>query len=112
MNIGQTSHYLQSRVNVFASGYKFLGVKPLPADEAMEVGVSYLADGIVIFLGATIIIIEYSRGEAKNRIKAEKAAASEAESKAILEARFIEIEQKINDIRNALPLIQQVRAYT
>jgi hypothetical protein len=36
---GQTSHYLSSRINVFASGYKFLGVKPLPKDEAMEVRV-------------------------------------------------------------------------
>ena len=110
VKIGQTSHYLQSRVNVLASGYKFLGVKPLPVDEAMEVGVSYLADGIIIFLGATIIIIEYSRNEAKNKIKAEKAAASEAENNANLEARFTVIEQKINDILVSLPTMQQVRA--
>lgn len=95
---GQASHYMSSRINVFASGYKFLGVKPLPVDEALDVGVSYLADGIVIFLGATVIIIEYKRGEAKNAVKAEKAAAKELADKLALEARFSDIEQKIRDI--------------
>ena len=108
VSVGQTSHYLSSRINVFASGYKFLGVKPLPADEAMEMGVSYLADGIVIFLGATIIVIEYTRGEIKNKLKAEKAAIAEAEFKSSLDERFTNIERKIQEIENNLPLMQQV----
>lgn len=109
---GQASHYMSSRVNVFASGYKFLGVKPLPADEALDMGVSYLADGIVIALGATVIIIEYKRGELKNAIKAEKAAAKEEADKVALEARFSDIELRIHemDVRTGRALNESARA--
>ena len=69
---------------------------------------SYLADGIVIALGATIIIVEYNRGEAKNKIKAEKTAIAEACTKAAVEARFAAIERGITDVEEALPLKIQV----
>lgn len=77
----------------------------------MEMGVSYIADGVVIILGATIIIVEYVKGEARNKAKADKAAALDAENKAALEARFAELHAKINDIELAMPIMQQVWLY-
>ena len=108
LDIGQKTHYLSSRVNVIASGYKFLGVKPLGDDEAVDLGVSYIADGVVVAIGATIIIVEYMRSEAKSKAKADKADAVEAELKAALEARFKYLETELSDIRRNLPLMQQV----
>lgn len=108
VHVGQASHYLSSRLNVFASGYKFLGVKPLPTAEAMEMGVSYIADGVVIILGATIIIVEYVKGEARNKAKADKAAALDAEQQAAFEEKFAALHRKINDIELAMPIMQQV----
>jgi optic atrophy 3 protein len=108
VHVGQASHYLSSRLNVFASGYKFLGVKPLPTAEAMEMGVSYIADGVVILLGATIIIVEYVKGEARNKAKADKAAALDAEQQAAFEEKFAALHRKINDIELAMPIMQQV----
>lgn len=109
VHVGQAAHYFSSRLNVFASGYKFLGVKPLPTEEALEMGVSYIADGVVIVLGATIIIVEYTRGEARNKAKADKAAALDAEQQAALEARFASLHTRMNDIELAMPIMQQVQ---
>jgi hypothetical protein len=74
----------------------------------MEMGVSYIADGVIIILGATIIILEYTRGEARNKAKADKAAALDAEQQAELEARFAALHARINDIELAMPIMQQV----
>lgn len=106
--IGQASHILSSRINVYASGYKFLGVKPLSPKDAMELGVSYMADGIIIFLGGGIIITEYFRSETSNAIKSEKAALALAENKATLAAKFDVLESKLSVLEQSLHSAQQV----
>ena len=75
--IGQTVHTLSSRLNVLVSGYKFVGVKPLEYDVALSKGVEYIAEFIVIGASGTIIMIEFTRSEKKNAIKAAKQSAKE-----------------------------------
>jgi len=58
VSFGQISHYVNTRVNVIASGYKFIGVKPLPEEEALQLGVASLSEVIVMGLGAAIVIVE------------------------------------------------------
>jgi hypothetical protein len=60
VGIGQGVHSMFSRLNVLASGYKFVGVKPLPVDEALVKGVEYLSEFMVISASTTIIMIEVS----------------------------------------------------
>ena len=43
---------------MLASGYKFVGVKPLAADEALSKGVEYLSEFLVITASTSIILIE------------------------------------------------------
>lgn len=105
--VGQWSHYVFTRINVFASGYKFIGVKPLPPNDAVDVGISYLSEGIVMGSAASIVIVEFDRGETKNKLKAEKQAAKEAAEKAELEARFRSIDERIQDVEKALPPVGQ-----
>ena len=111
-SVGQASHYASTRINVFASGYKFIGVKPLPPNDAVDVGISYLSDFIVMSIGAAIIIVEYRRGEEKNRIKAEKAAAHEAAARLASEAIFTSIDDRIKDIEQVLPSTAQAKIAT
>lgn len=48
--LGETSHQFMSRMNVMASGYKFVGAKPLPAEEALKQGIDVLSEAIVFFV--------------------------------------------------------------
>jgi len=94
--VGQFSHQITSRLNVLASGYKILGIKPLPEDEALSRGVNFLSEAFVFLVGGGIIIVEYSRSEAKNALKAEQTAQKEAD----LLQRLTDIEFKLSLLKN------------
>lgn len=96
--LGQTAHQVEKRLNVLAAGYKFLGVKPLPQEEALNNGIGFISEGLVISITACIIVIEYKRSADSAAEKAIIAAAEKAESKRLLEARFTEIENRLNDM--------------
>ena len=40
--LGQTAHQISSRANVLALGYKFVGVKPLLAEDALIKGANFM----------------------------------------------------------------------
>ena len=41
VNLGQTIHYITTRINVVSSGYKFIGVKPLDQETALKDGTKH-----------------------------------------------------------------------
>ena len=87
VTLGQFYHKINSRINVIASGYKFIGVKPLPTEQALNDGIGYISEMMVISFSATVIVIEYNRSENKNAEKAKKTAEKEALDKKTLEDR-------------------------
>ncbi len=93
-HIGEFSHQITSRVNVLASGYKILGIKPLPEDEALSRGVNFLSESFVFLVGGTIIVVEYQRSEAKSAVKAEQQAQKEAD----FLARVTAIEDRLAEL--------------
>jgi len=85
-----------------ASGYKFVGVKPLAADEALVKGVEYISEFLVIGASTTIIMIEFTRSENKNAIKAAQAKAKEERLDLALHTRLACIEAGILGIESVL----------
>ena len=51
-------HKFTSRINVLASGYKFVGVKPIPEETALKDGIEYIAEWSVFSVAGGIIIFE------------------------------------------------------
>jgi optic atrophy 3 protein len=100
--IGQTAHYMGSRINVFTSGYKFVGVKPLAEEVALSDGITYFSEFLLFSIAGGIIVTEYIKGEKKNTLKSEKAAAHEAMVQKKLEERFIAIESKLDRLASAV----------
>ena len=96
--LGQGLHQISSRINVFASGYKFLGVKPLAAEDATSKAVNFLSETFVFTVAGTIIVVEYARSEAKNAEKAKKAADEKMQEKKQLEERFQMIIDRLDDL--------------
>ena len=56
--IGQKVHIGNTRLNVFAIGYKFVRVKPLADGTALNEGVSFLSDTFVFVIGSIVILVE------------------------------------------------------
>jgi hypothetical protein len=92
--IGNKVHYIYSRMNVVASGYKFVGVKPLAPEVALNDGISTLSETLVVGFSAFVVIVDYSRSATSNAEKAEKAAEDKRRTQEELEARFRALEDR------------------
>jgi optic atrophy 3 protein len=93
--IGNGVHNMFARMNVVASGHRFVGVKPLPPDVALSDGISTMSEAFIVSFSAAVIIIDFSRSAASNAVKAEKAASEKRIEKELLEERFRGIEAKL-----------------
>jgi len=93
-SLGNGVHYLYSRINVMASGHKFIGVKPLAPEQALADGISTLSESLVLGFSAVVIIVDYQRSAASNEAKAIKAAAEKQAEFERLESRFLALEAR------------------
>jgi len=97
--VGDGIHYMYSRGNVVASGYKFVGVKPLPVQEAVSDGAGVIAEGLVVGFSVFAVVVESLRSAKSNAQKAEKAAEEKRREAEALEARFLKLEQLVEEAR-------------
>ena len=104
---GQLMHSISSRITVFASGFKFLGVKPLPEDEALKAGIEFCSESFLVITGASIIIYEYDKAERKNQIKTQKLLEKEAEDRKLLDQRFQNIELELSQLRDSVRQLEE-----
>lgn len=102
IGVGQRMHYVQSRINVIASGYKFVGVKPLASDQALNDGAGTMSELLVLSISATLVIYEYQRSAAKDKLKNELLAAEKAHQRYLIESRFQGIETRLEHIEQLL----------
>lgn len=97
-NLGEYYHQGTSRLNLLASGYKVLQVKPLPADEALASGIGILSEGFIFSVAVVVLLVEYYRSERQAAEKSEKAKKKEEDFVAALNLHFRTIEEKIQDL--------------
>lgn len=103
-------------MNVLASGYKILGVNPLPEEEALARGINFLSESFVFVVAGSIIIIEYARSEAKSALKAQQAAEAEAQFRQYLESKFDALSSDIQILNERIKNLEiaaeeQVRSF-
>jgi optic atrophy 3 protein len=99
---GQISHQFSARLNSFASGYKVVGINPLPEEDALSRGINFMSEFLVFSIAGGIIIIEYARSEEKNAQKAEQIRIKEAEFKEYLEQRFSSLDTKLQSLERQI----------
>jgi hypothetical protein len=105
--IGQFGHEIVSRINIFASGYRILKIKPLPEEEAQTNGISIISEAVVYLISGTIIIVEYFRGERNNALKLKKQAEKDAKFESLLNQRFDKFDEKIVALDDKIRKIDQ-----
>ena len=97
--VGQGVHQISSRINVFAKGYRFIGAKPLPEDQALKDGIDFITETLLFVIAGGILVVEYNRSETKNALKATATAKKEAEEKKALQDKFVNLELEILDLK-------------
>jgi optic atrophy 3 protein len=104
-SIGQVIHQVMTRINVVSSGYRFVGVKPLPTEEAIAKGASFMSETIIFGVAGAVTTFEWLRTEdQKAKKEAEKAIKSAQEKKDLLD-RLTKIEKRLD----ALAEIEETR---
>ncbi len=91
-----------------ASGYRFIGVKPLEDDAALTKGINFLSESFVFLVAGSIIIIEYNKSEEKSALAKEAAKEEKQKIKEALEERFKEIDDKIIAVENKISDIEKI----
>jgi optic atrophy 3 protein len=100
VSAGNLVHYCYARINVAAMGYKFVGVKPLPHDQALSDGVSFLAEAFVIGFSAAVVVIDYRRSAAKSALSAAKLKEEKKREKDEIADALRAIHQRLDKIEN------------
>lgn len=105
--IGQLSHQITSRLNVYASGYKVLTIDPLPNEDALQRGINFVSETFIFSVGAGILVFEYARSEAKSAAKQLKAEQDEAEFRMYLDNKFVNVYDEIKSLHHEIDQLQR-----
>lgn len=95
-------HYANVRVNVLASGYKFISLRPLPHDRALAEGVAIFSEGLVLGFSGLVIVVEFNRSALKSAASAAKAAKKEAEHETEQDRQRTELEKRLTLLEHAV----------
>jgi hypothetical protein len=109
--VGQFIHRTMTRVSVVSQGYKFVGTKPLPTEEAVSKGAGFVSETIIFSIAGAVTTFEYLRSERekaeKEKVKSQKAGAEKAE----LMGRIETMENKIAALELGHATAQQSRGW-
>lgn len=94
---------------VILDRYKFVGVQPLPEEEALAKGANFLSEVFIFTVAGVVITLEVWRSEYQSAQKSAAAKAKEEENNKILDKRFQDILDVVEDIKESLP--PQSRVY-
>lgn len=104
---GEAVHQITSRLNVLASGYKVLGIAPLPEEQALAQGINFLSESFIFLVAGGIIVIEYTRSEYKSAKKAQKLADEDAKFKGYLESKFTELSEEVHRLNSTVSQLEE-----
>jgi len=102
MSLGRFWNRGTTRINMMTLGHKVKKVKPLSDEDAIIKGADLLGEGIVYSAAVAAVFLEYRRKDIEADEKKQKALEKEAAQQAALEARFKQIEDKIETLAAAL----------
>lgn len=102
-----SSFYSYFYSKFFIERYKFVGVKPLPEEEALAKGANFLSEAFIFSVAGIVMTLEVWRSDYQSSVKAAAAKVQEAEKNKILDERFKELITMIDDIKESLPLESQ-----
>ena len=100
-NFGNSYHYAFVRVNVLASGHKFISCRPLPHDQGLKDGTAMFSEGLVLGFSAFVILVETARSQAK-------AAASKQKLDDEKHAHEVEQDRQRKDISERLKRLENI----
>lgn len=106
VSVGQLTHQFSSRATALASGFRVKEINPLPDEEALARGISFVSETFMFLVAGGIIVIEFNRSEEKNAQKAAAAKQKEEEFRQYLEERFAAVDQRVQHLEERIAQLE------
>lgn len=106
VSVGQLTHQFSSRATALASGFRVKEINPLPDEEALARGISFVSETFMFLVAGGIIVIEFNRSEEKNAQKAAAAKQKEEEFRQYLEDRFAAVDQRVQHLEERIAQLE------
>lgn len=75
IGIGQTSHSVTSRMQIWSAGYRVKKISPLEPEKALQDGAEFVGESFIFFVSGYLVVWEYRRSNESTQEKNEKLQA-------------------------------------
>lgn len=102
VGIGQTSHTLTSRMQIWSAGYRVRSIKPLEEEKALKDGAEFVGESFIFIVSGTLVVLEYNRSAESNRQKEEKRRAEAKAERDALQAKLIALDARLKALETTV----------
>ena len=102
IGIGQTSHAVSSRMQIWSAGYQVRSIKPLEEEKALKDGAEFVGESFIFLVSGTLVVWEYNRSAEATRSKEEKKQAEAKAERAALQAKLIALDARLKAVEDTV----------
>ncbi|CAJ1927805.1 unnamed protein product [Cylindrotheca closterium] len=91
IGIGQTSHSVTSRMQIWSAGYRVKKISALEPEKALQDGAEFVGEAFIFFVSGNLVVWEYRRSNESARKKSEK-----------LQAKLNALDERLNAVEDVV----------
>jgi len=93
--VGQKTHALTTRMEIWSSGYTVRSINKLEETEALSRGADILSETFLFGVSGVILVYEYNRSSEKERLKEEKRLQQIRDDASKLQAKLVSLDKRL-----------------
>jgi hypothetical protein len=102
VGIGQTSHTITSRMQIWSAGYKVRSIKPLEEEQALKNGAEFVGEGFIFMVSGGLLVLEYNRTQESARSKLETQKEKIKAENASLNAKLHALDLRLKAVEDVV----------
>ena len=102
ISIGQTSHSVTSRMQIWSAGYRVRSIKPLEEDKALKDGAEFVGESFIFLVSGTLVVWEYNRSATSARKKELKRQADSKAERQALRAKLVALDARLKAVEDTV----------
>jgi hypothetical protein len=102
IGIGQTSHTITSRMQIWSAGYRVRSITPLEPEAALKSGAEFVGESFIFLVSGGLVVWEYNRSNESARKKGAAQVAKQKAENAALQAKLHTLDLRLKAVENVV----------
>jgi hypothetical protein len=102
VGIGQTSHVITSRLQIWSAGYRVRSITPLEPEKALQNGAEFFGETFILCVSGAIVIFEYDRSTQSAKQKEAKKHQQQKAENAALQAKLNSLDLRLKAVEDVV----------